>query len=41
MLDDGQGVLFSRGKAVRGFFPYPTDLRDVGDMIKAALVEAK
>ena len=41
MMEDGQGVLFSRGKAVRGNFPYPTELAGVTDMIRAAMAEAR
>lgn len=37
MMDDGQGVIFSRGKAVRGFFPYPTDIPEVRNMVTAAI----
>jgi len=40
MMDDGQGVLFSRGRAVRGFFPWPDDIPGVSDMLKAARNEA-
>lgn len=39
MMEDGQGVLISRGKAVRGFFPYPTELSGVREMMMAAEAE--
>lgn len=36
MMEDGQGVLFSRGHSVRGWFPYPSDISGVREMMAAA-----
>lgn len=41
MMEDGHGVLFWRGNPLRGFYPYPTELPDVRDMVNAAMVAAK
>lgn len=40
LMEDGQGVLFSRGKPVRGFFPWPEDIGPIAEMMKFAKAAA-
>lgn len=41
LMEEGRGVLFSGGKAVRGWFPDPSEMAGVSDMLRAAHAAAK
>ena len=41
LIEDGQGVMFSRGRAVRGIYPDPSEMDGVAQMLVVAAAAAK